>query len=328
MQVGSYCYLTEEEWEDRIARFDAIVRSCTLCPRNCHVDRIDGECGYCEAPAEMVISSIFAHHGEEPPISGSGGSGTVFFSYCTLQCCFCQNYQISHEAEGRPYSPEELAKKMVSLQKQGCHNINLVTGTHFLPWILRALHYAVRKGLTIPIVYNCGGYEHASTIALLDGIVDIYLPDMKYGDNRAASRYSRTANYRSFNRASLREMFRQVGPLKMDREGIAFRGVCIRHLMLPDNMAASEKILKFLVTVFDPTDIYISLMAQYRPLYHAEEFPEINRKISKTEYERVKSAFVDAGFPGFYQELSAINSAFVIDFKKRKEQALTGEEEA
>ena len=327
MRQGSYVYLTDDEWEQRIARFDTIARSCTLCPRNCHVNRREGECGYCEAPAELYLSSIFPHHGEEPPISGTHGSGTVFFTYCTLKCCFCQNWQLSHRAEGRPYTPEELAEKMIGLQRQGCHNVNLVTATHFLPWVLRAVRIAARNGLTVPLVYNCGGYEHASTIALLAGIVDVYLPDMKYGDNHAAVQFSHTANYRSFNRTSIREMFRQVGPLRTDEEGIAYRGLCIRHLVLPNGLASSGKVLEFLRTVFDPADITISLMAQYRPLYCAGEHPEINRMVTPDEYEAVKTPFVEAGFPGYYQELATINDAFVIDFSRRKKEALTGGEE-
>jgi putative pyruvate formate lyase activating enzyme len=326
VRPGSYVYLTDEMWEERIGRFDAIARSCTLCPRNCHVNRWGGERGYCDAPAQLHVSGVFPHYGEEPPISGTRGSGTVFFSYCTLKCCFCQNWQISHEAGGRPFCPEELAGKMVGMQRQGCHNINLVTATHFLPWVLRAVRLAAEAGLTLPLVYNCGGYEHASTIALLDGIVDIYLPDMKYGDNHAASRFSHTANYRSFSRASLREMFRQTGPLRCDENAIAYRGVCLRHLVLPNGLAASEKLLGFLQTVFDPADISISLMAQYRPLYGAGAFPEINRMVTPEEYDTVKAAFITAGFSGYYQELTAIDGKFVIDFSKRREEALTGEQ--
>ncbi|MBN1759795.1 MAG: hypothetical protein JW863_15820 [Chitinispirillaceae bacterium] len=326
MRKGSYTYLTDEQWEERIRRFDAIARSCTLCPRNCHIDRWNDERGFCGAPGHLFISSIFPHHGEEPPISGSGGSGTVFFSYCTLKCCFCQNWQLSHEAEGRSYTPEELADKMLGLQGQGCHNINLVTATHFLPWVLRAVRLAAAGGLSVPLVYNCGGYEHASIIALLSGIIDIYLPDMKYGDNQAATRFSRTANYRTFNRTSLREMFRQTGPLTVDDDGVARRGLCIRHLVLPEGLAASAKVVQFLTSVFDPADISVSLMAQYRPLYRAGEFPELSRMITSDEYECAKKEFVDAGFPGFYQELDTIDGRFVIDFSKRKEEALTGDD--
>jgi putative pyruvate formate lyase activating enzyme len=215
---------------------------------------------------------------------------------------------------------------MIRLQERGCHNINLVTATHFLPWVVRSLRLAAEKGLVIPIVYNCGGYEHASTLGLLDGIVDIYLPDMKYGSNGSAQLFSRTANYRSFNRSSVREMFRQVGPLRTTDDGIAWRGLCIRHLILPNNLASSDSLIEFLLTVFDPADIHISLMAQYRPLYRAAEFAELNRMITPAEYDSVKNKMVDAGFGGYFQDLSTINGAFIIDFTKRKEEALTGDE--
>src|SRR5271157_1850067 len=191
----SFLFLSPHEWDERIREADRIATSCGLCPRRCGVNRMKGEKGFCKAPGELVISSIFPHHGEEPPISGKGGSGTVFFTYCTLKCLFCQNFQLSHLAEGVPYTPSELAEKMLGLQNMGCHNINLVTPTHFLPWILKALKEASRNGLTVPIVYNCGGYELASVMSLLAGIVDIYLPDMKYGSTAEAKRYSSAPDY-------------------------------------------------------------------------------------------------------------------------------------
>jgi putative pyruvate formate lyase activating enzyme len=326
-QNGSYVYLTEDEWEQRIAKLFALTESCTLCPRICGVDRSKEQYGFCGAPGHLVISSIFPHHGEEPPISGTHGSGTVFFSYCTLQCCFCQNYQISHENEGKIYSIEELADEMLGLQNKGCHNINLVTPTHFLPWVISALKKASKKGLTIPIVYNCGGYESESTIFALHGIIDIYLPDMKYGNTLSAERFSKAADYTKANQAAIRAMFRQVGPLKINSEGIAYHGLCIRHLVLPNDLAASNLVLNFLKSTFDPQDIYISLMAQYRPLYKANQFSEINRMVSYEEFESVKNSFLDAGFQGFFQEITEIDKGFIIDFKKRKTEALTGESE-
>jgi putative pyruvate formate lyase activating enzyme len=322
---ASYTYLSDKEWDDKIDALDHIASSCELCPRRCGVNRLVGETGFCGAPGQMVISSIFPHHGEEPPISGTGGSGTVFFTYCTLKCIFCQNYQISHMAEGKPYAPSELAEKMLSLQTMGCHNINLVTATHFLPWVARALKEAASRGLTIPVVYNCGGYELASVMALLSGVVDIYLPDMKYGDNAAAQQYSKAPDYVAVNREAIREMFRQVGPLRMDDNGIAFRGLCIRHLMLPDGEAGSADILNYLKSKFDPHDLYVSLMAQYRPLHRAATFPRINRPVTAQEYEPLRQEFIDAGFDGFYQEISKIDTGFVIDFTKRKSERLTGD---
>lgn len=322
MQHASYTYLSDSEWNKRIERFDTIAKSCTLCPRNCHINRFANERGFCGAPGGLFLSSAFPHCGEEPPISGTKGSGTIFFSYCTLKCCFCQNYQISHDAVGDAYTPEELAVKMIELQKRGCHNINLVTATHFLPWILRALRMASNRGLIIPIVYNCGGYEHASTIRLLHGIVDIYLPDCKYGNNCAAQRFSGTANYCAFNGAAIREMFRQTGPLVCDSDGIAVRGICVRHLVLPNSQAGDDAILEFLKAYFDPADIHISLMAQYRPLYRAHEHKEINQRVTVEEFNKVKKRFIEAGFPGFYQEPQMINDAYVIDFSSKKSEVL------
>ncbi len=281
--------------------------------------------GFCGAPDQLVISSIFPHFGEEPPISGTCGSGTVFFSHCTLKCCFCQNYQISHEHEGDLYSVNELADEFLNLEKKGCHNINLVTATHFLPWVISALKEAAFKGLSIPIVYNCGGYETEEVISILNGIVDIYLPDMKYGNNESAARYSHASDYVEVNQKAIRAMFRQVGSLKTDSSGIAYRGLCIRHLVLPDNKSSSFQVLQFLKSMFDPQDLSISLMAQYKPLFQADKFSEINRTISKEEYESVKNSFCNEGFQIYFQELSKMDNGFVIDFKKRKNEALTGD---
>ena len=321
---ASYTFLSDTEWQDKIEKLETFASQCELCPRKCGVNRLEGEKGFCGAPGEMVISSIFPHHGEEPPISGNNGSGTVFFSYCTLKCCFCQNYQISHEFEGRVFTIKELSAKFLNLQKLGCHNINLVTATHFLPWIVRALKGAASEGLTIPIVYNCGGYENSSVVKVLDSIVDIYLPDMKYGHNLYAGRYSNAPDYVETNLNTIKEMFHQTGPLRIDSKGIAYRGLCIRHLVLPENTSASERIFEFLKTNFDPQDIYVSLMAQYRPLYKAKKFREISKPVTVPEYEQVKQMFIDAGFEGFYQEISQMDRSFIIDFKKRKEERLTG----
>lgn len=322
---GSYIYLSQDEWNKRIAQIDSIAAACELCPRRCRVNRFKGEHGFCGAPGEMIISSIFPHHGEEPPISGLNGSGTVFFSYCTLKCCFCQNYQISHEHQGQRYSVNDLADKLLHLQDLGCHNINLVTATHFLPWILRAVKEAANRGLHLPIVYNCGGYELVSTISLLSGIIDIYLPDMKYGTDQQSSEYSGAPDYVEINRNAIREMFHQVGPLRMDKNEIAYRGLCIRHLILPGNLASSEAICKYLQSTFDPQDIYISLMAQYRPLYKASNFDILNCMLPEDFYSKIKEMFLAAGFDGFYQELEQMDKSFLINFEKRKEEPLTGE---
>ena len=310
----------------KITAAEALAEKCHLClPRACGVDRLKNQTGFCRAPGTMIISSVFPHHGEEPPLSGKNGSGTIFFSHCTLRCLFCQNFQISHEAEGRPYSEEELSAGLIDLQNKGCHNINLVTPSHFLPWILKSLHTASKKGLAIPIVYNCGGYETFETIAILNNIVDIF----------SAGHEIRLAGTRpkTFQRAGLcgnqpdgHQGHVQTGPqLQCDVNNIAYRGLCIRHLVLPHGLADSYGILRFLKNTFDPADIFISLMAQYYPAYKAVQIPELSRRISAEEYEPLKQAFVDAGFNGFFQELQDDKLPFKIDFKKRKNQALTGE---
>jgi putative pyruvate formate lyase activating enzyme len=320
--MASYVFLTETDWNERIRLVDQIAAACTLCPRKCKVNRLNGERGFCGAPGEIVVSGIFPHFGEEPPVSGTKGSGTIFFSYCTLKCIFCQNYQISHEAEGQSCSPHDLARKFITLQEQGCHNINLVTATHFLPWILRAIKESVAMGLSIPFVYNNGGYETPDTIKLLEGIVDIYLPDMKYGCSEYANLYSHAADYVEVNQKAVAAMFRQAGNFKTDKEGIATRGLCIRHLVLPSGRACSEKVLEFLMRSFDPEDITISLMAQYKPLYRAAEFSEISKTPEAHEYDNVKKMFEFAGITGFYQEFDRLNDNFCIDFKKQKSEPL------
>jgi putative pyruvate formate lyase activating enzyme len=323
LHAPSYQFLSPADWDDRIREADRLAGACALCPRKCGVNRLAGEKGFCKAPNNLIISSIFPHHGEEPPISGTKGSGTVFFSYCTLKCLFCQNYQISHEAEGRGYSESELALQCMNLQEQGCHNINLVTAAHFLPWLLRALKAAAGLGLSIPIVYNNGGYEAPEAIDILNGIVDIYLPDMKYGRTEDARMYSHAKDYVEVNQKAVKAMFRQVGHIRTDESGVAYRGLCIRHLVLPSGRAGSENIVEFLLDSFDPQDLTISLMAQYTPMYRAAEFPEIGRILRTDEYDHVKRMFEQAGIAGFYQELPQLNDRFCIDFKKRKSEPLT-----
>jgi putative pyruvate formate lyase activating enzyme len=322
--TASYTFLSDSDWDNRIAAAYALASPCVLCPRKCRADRHAGQTGYCGAAGEMYISSIFPHHGEEPPISGTTGSGTVFFSFCSLRCCFCQNFQISQEGEGEPYTPERCAEKLIGLQGMGVHNINLVTPTHFLPWILAALKLAAHKGLTIPIVWNSSGYELAEAIGLLKGIVDIYLPDMKYGSNDSSLRYCGAPDYVLVNRAAIREMFRQVGPLKTDLDEIAYRGMCIRHLVLPEGRAYSGKVLDFLAETFDPSDITISLMAQYRPMFKAGNFPELGRGVLRREYVALQEQCGRLGFNGYYQELQQLDESFCIDFTKRKHEPLTG----
>jgi putative pyruvate formate lyase activating enzyme len=319
---ASYTFLTAAEWNERIAAAEALSSPCMLCPRKCGADRLGGEKGYCGAGGTLDISSIFPHHGEEPPISGTKGSGTVFFSHCSLRCCFCQNYQISQENEGEPYTTERFVGRLLDLQEQKVHNINFVTATHYLPWVLRGLRLASEKGLRIPVVWNSSGYELVEPLSLLRGIVDIFLPDMKYGSNVSAKRYCDAEDYVEVNRAAVREMFRSVGPLMLDEDGIAYRGLCIRHLVLPQGRAGTSEIVKFIAATFDPSDITMSLMAQYRPMYKASEFEELCRGITRVEYEAVRRECEESGVNAFFQDQAELDDRFCIDFTKRKSEEL------
>jgi len=241
-----------------------------------------------------MVSSFHCHFGEEPPISGYQGSGTIFFTHCSLRCVFCQNYPISHLGHGNRTSSEELARMMLALQQKGCHNINLVTPTHFVPQILSGLLKACERGLKIPLVYNCGGYEAVETLNLLEGIVDVYMPDIKYGGTEEGGKYSSASNYFKIARDAIKEMHRQVGNLRMDNNGIAQRGLLVRHLILPNGLAKSREVLSFLAEEISPKT-YISLMDQYFPAYRATKFKELNRKITLREYEQVISIAQELG---------------------------------
>jgi putative pyruvate formate lyase activating enzyme len=274
------------ELAERAQQLQAILRDCTLCPRRCHANRLQGEIGKCRSTAEVIISSAGPHFGEEPELVGLGGSGTIFFTNCNLWCLFCQNYEISHLKMGTPISIEELAKRMLYLQSRGCHNINLVTPTHFVPQIVEALCLAAERGLQIPLVYNCGGYESVETLRRLDGIIDIYMPDVKYSNDGHARRYSGVKDYWEYMRPAVKEMHRQVGELKINRWGIAECGLLIRHLVLPNDLAGSEAILRFIAEEISP-DSYVNIMDQYRPAFKAHRIPELARRVSLIEYHRV-----------------------------------------
>lgn len=261
------------------------LESCRLCPRECGANRLKGEKGICGVDVRLWVSSYGPHYGEEPPLSGDNGSGTIFFTYCNLKCVYCQNYTISQLGDGDIVSEEDLANMMLYLQRLGCHNINLVTPTHFVPQILSALVMAVEKGLSIPIVYNTSGYEKLETLKLLDGIVDIYLPDMRYSSDVYSVKYSSAPRYPDVNRLAVKEMFRQVGNLVLDERGIAKKGLIIRHLVMPEDISGTESVLKFIAEEISK-DTYISLMAQYRPEYKAQDFPPLNRRITREEYKR------------------------------------------
>lgn len=282
----SYLALEKKgELSARVKKLYAIYESCQLCPRDCRVNRTKGQTGKCKGSSKVKVSSAQAHFGEERPLVGQRGSGTIFFSNCGLRCVFCQNYKISIEGEGIEISDQRLAETMIKVQNIGCHNINLVTPTHYLPNIVNAVQIAARKGLRIPLVYNTSGYEKLDILQLLDGIVDIYLPDCKYMDPEHAAKYSSEAyNYPYYAKIALKEIFRQVGDLIVDNRGIAVRGLILRHLILPNRIAGTESLLKFVAENLSKTT-YLNLMRQYRPEYKAFDYPEIARRIKRDEYE-------------------------------------------
>ncbi len=289
MQKNFPLYLKAYEFEEldrKIEIFEEIFSSCRLCPRNCRVNRLKGEKGYCRAGYYPRVSSYFPHFGEENVLVGRNGSGTIFFSFCNLGCVYCQNFEISHFGNGREVDENELAEIMIYLQQLGCHNINFVTPTHYTPQILKALKLAIEKGLVIPLVYNCGGYESLHTISLLEGIIDIYMPDFKYADNKIAALYSNAPDYFEVCVSALKEMQKQVGDLKWDERGIAYRGLLIRHLVLPNHIDSSKEVLKAISEEVSKT-ARVNVMSQYRPLYKAKEYSSISRIITLSEYEEV-----------------------------------------
>jgi putative pyruvate formate lyase activating enzyme len=274
------------ELQRRILLLKELLKECCLCPRRCGINRLGGEVGYCKAGAELMVSSAFPHFGEEPPLVGSHGSGTIFLTHCNLRCIFCQNYDISHLGRGEPITTSIMATMMIRLQEMGCHNINFVTPTHYVPQIVASLPEAIEKGLKIPIVYNCSGYESIEVIRLLDGIVDIYMPDAKYMDENFAKRYSNAPDYPEIIKKVLKEMHRQVGDLRTNSMGIAERGLLIRHLVMPNGVASSEEVLKFIAEEIS-IHSYVNIMDQYRPEYKADDYIEINRRITYKEYLEV-----------------------------------------
>jgi putative pyruvate formate lyase activating enzyme len=250
------------------------------------VNRLKGELGICKTGELAQVSSFGPHYGEEAPISGWRGSGTIFFARCNLRCVFCQNADISQVGYDTEYEAGALAEMMLNLQKQGCHNINLVSPTHVIPQILEAVVVAAKKGLSLPLVYNTGGYDSLEMLSLLDGIVDIYMPDMKYGDEAFARTYSRVRNYPQINQAAVMEMHHQVGDLQLDQDGIAVKGLLVRHLVLPEDLAGSNIILRFLAEKISK-NTYLSIMAQYYPAFHAADYPPLERRIHPEEYQQV-----------------------------------------
>lgn len=280
----SYVNLLESgELQKRVRRALARLAPCRVCPRSCEVDRLEGQLGVCQTGRYARVSSYGPHMGEEDPLRGRLGSGTIFFNRCNLKCLYCQNADISQRTGGREVTPGELAEIMLQLQERGCHNINLVSPSHIIPQILEGVYEAARGGLTLPLVYNTGGYDDLEMLKILDGVVDIYMPDMKYADPQVGEKYSGVKDYPQVNQPAVKEMHRQVGDLVLDERGIAGRGLLVRHLVLPQGLAGTSRILRFLAEEIS-TNTYLNLMDQYRPAYRAHQYPELSRRIRPKEY--------------------------------------------
>jgi putative pyruvate formate lyase activating enzyme len=300
IQYPSYIGLRESgELEERIHRAYALLESCTVCPRKCRINRLDDERGFCRTGLLPVISSFGPHFGEEPPLVGTHGSGTIFVTHCNMSCQYCQNYDISQCGNGKTVSCETLAGMMIDLQQRNCHNINLVTPSHVVPQIIRSIDSAARQGLHIPIVYNCGGYDAVDTLRLLDGIIDIYMPDAKYGSDDVAIALSHAPEYGVTMHAALKEMHRQVGDLVVTG-GLAVRGMIIRHLVLPENLAGSDRVLSWIAENIS-RDSYVNIMDQYHPSWHADSlklsspYKALGRRITPDEYLSAITCALDNG---------------------------------
>lgn len=290
------------------------LSSCRLCPRGCGVNRLNKDIGYCKQTDTVKIGRYALHFWEEPSISGDKGSGTVFFSGCNLGCVFCQNYKISTQNSGKNITINELSDIFLDLQNQNAHNINLVTPTHYIPQIIKALEIAKSSGLNIPVVYNCGGYESVEALKMLDGLIDIYMPDFKYFDDKYAIKYSNAPNYSYHVKMAIDEMFLQVGKNKFDKEGIMKKGVIIRHMMLPGLLFDSKKIVDYIYDRFND-DVYISIMSQYTPMKWVENYPEINKKVSKKYYQSLVDYALNSGVKNAYiQDGEAADESFIPEF--------------
>jgi len=294
--------LHDRELERRVEAARQREHACDLCARYCRVDRAE-KLGGCRTGLRARVSSYGPHHGEEDPLRGWRGSGTIFFSWCNLRCQYCQNYTISQAPSGREVDSRELARMMLDLQRMGCHNINLVSPSHVVAEILEALLIAAQSDLRLPLVYNTGGYDSPEALALLDGVVDIYMPDMKYSDARIARRLSKIGNYPEINRAAVKEMHRQVGDLALDEHGVAQRGLLVRHLVLPGGLAGTEEIVRFLAEEISP-NTYLNLMDQYRPAYRASQHPPLDRPLRREEYEAALDLAKRAGLKRLDQRRS------------------------
>lgn len=292
--LAGYNLIPLKVLQDRACAALARLASCDICPRRCGVDRLKDERGFCRSGRLARVAGFAPHFGEEAPLVGQSGSGTIFFSGCNLSCVFCQNWDISQQDAGREVSAAELARMMLALQRRGCHNINFVTPTHVVPQIQEALVLAREEGLSIPLVYNSGGYDCVETLRLLVGIFDIYMPDAKYGSDEPALKYSNAPNYTSIMKEAIREMHRQVGDLVIDEDAVARRGLLVRHLVLPGDAARTDEVVRFLSEEISP-NTYLNVMDQYRPEYHACRFPELCRPLRQREYAHALRLAAQAG---------------------------------
>ena len=281
---ASYLSLSQDELHVRVEELRGKLADCDLCPMDCRVDRLAEEKRRCNSGDSLLIGSSTPHFGEERPLVGRSGSGTIFLANCNMKCVFCQNYELSQRGQGSETTPTEAADLMLELQSRGCNNVNWVSPTHFVPQLVESLSIAIEKGLEIPIVYNTGGYDKPETLKLLDGIVDIYMPDMKYSDNEAGKRYSGAPGYWEVNKKAVKEMYRQVGDLEVDNSGIARQGLLIRHLVLPEGLAGTEKVLEFIGNEISRNS-YVNVMDQYKPCWHAYKYEQLDRPITGKEYQ-------------------------------------------
>jgi putative pyruvate formate lyase activating enzyme len=286
------------ELEERRKSAIEMLKSCKLCPHLCGINRAQGEKGFCRAGETVIVASIGPHFGEEDVLVGEHGSGAIFFGFCNVRCVFCQNYELSHYGEGREVSIEELANAMLRLQNMGCHNINFVSPTHFAAHIIQAVEIAANQGLHIPLVYNSGGFDTVETLALLEGIIDIYMPDIKFIDEETASKYLRVKGYPEAVKRAIREMYRQVGDLRINRYSIAYRGLLVRHLVMPDGLAGTAEIMHFLAKEISP-HTFVNIMGQYYPSHMAGKFPELNRRITNEELAEAVRIAKQAGLYRF-----------------------------
>ena len=295
MREPSYLKLYREgKLQDRIDRAVELLRDCSLCPRECHVDRLSGELGFCRTGKRAKVASLHAHFGEESPLVGTGGSGTIFFRSCNLLCYFCQNYDISHDAEGGEVEPKDLADMMLSLQRRGCHHINFVTPSHVVPQILQGLSIAIERGLKVPLVYNTGGYDKVETLKILEDIFDIYMPDFKFWEARWSEKFCKAPDYRKIAAAAIKEMHRQVGDLLIDESGIAEKGLLVRHLVMPNDVSNTGEVMTFLADKISE-DTYVNVMDQYHPCGKATLDPAINRRLTGKEYAEAVRRTRDTG---------------------------------